>query len=151
MSTTRFFMTRTVATLALLLAACGGGELLVIPLFTFTFGGDTGGVNSTRLSLFLGPDATGKSSGSFTTVNLNVNDGTPNAVQFSYTGSYAGCDFEIAFDTKTAPPAPTDPVATRYRGRFSGADTVTLEPVGGVNLRTVTLTRSPLQKQDFGC
>lgn len=142
---------RAATTLALCLAACGGGELLVIPLFTFTFVGNTGGAGSEQIQIFLQPAATTTSSGNFGQVNLTVTDASSTETQYPYTGSYSGCGFDIRFDTTSPKAPPTAPVATSYSGRFTGADTIELRPTGASSLPVVTLTRTTLLKQDFGC
>ena len=118
-----------VALLALMLAACGGG-LLLIPLFEFGFSGSGSGVT---FQFFFGPDKPTSGSGAFTFVNVNVSN---SAVQIHYTGSYSGCTF-----TLTTTDVVVAPAASGYSGSFKGNNSIELKPTTGTNLPTLTLDR----------
>lgn len=126
--------------LALVLAGCGGAEVLLIPLFEFGFTGKTG---ATTISLFLGPDKPTTSTGNFTLANLNVDDGRS---QIQYTGSYSACSFMLSTS-----PAPAAPAAASYNGSFQGNDTVELRPSSGSGLPTLTLKRLFTGTVQTGC
>lgn len=127
------------ALLALCLAACGGAEVLLVPLFEFGFvGTTTGGVN---VQVFFDPDTPTTSSGNFTFVNMNVD-----ANQVPYSGSFSGCSFSISTTAAVAAP-----IAARYSGRFTGNDRIELQPTSGNNLPTLVLQRQGTGTRVTGC
>ncbi len=148
-STLRTWHARSVASwVALCLAACGGAAALVIPLFEFGFSGTSNGVSIALTPL---PGRPTQSSGSFDSVSMTVND----AVTVGFTGTYSGCTFKLT----VIPPVPPDtvppPIADSYDGRFTGRDSIELQPTSGVNLPKLTLQRKhPVGTDptpDFGC
>ena len=115
---------------------CGGGELLLVPFFTFGFGftGNVGGAVRT-VSLNLNPNVPTTSSGPFTApsnITLDPND------QHDVTGTYSGCTFSLAVAN------PVAPLAANYNGRFTSADVIELTPTQSAqpSLPVLTLTRA---------
>ena len=127
---------------ASLLGACGGGaEVLLIPLFEFGFSGTAG---ASSVQLFFLPDVPTTATGSFSTVNMNV-DARP---QIHYDGDYRGCSFQLRLRADSVAAAP---IAASYEGRFVGRDVIELVPPGDSGLPTLRLTRSPLTTRQSGC
>jgi hypothetical protein len=143
MSTRHRWRARALASLlALWLAACGGGsEVLLIPLFEFGFSGTTTG--AVGVQVFFLPDTPTTSSGTFDSVNMNV-DGF--AQQLHYTGTYSGCSFTI-----TTADAVAAPIASSYDGSFKGNDTIELKPPSGSGLPVLTLPRQGVGTRVTGC
>lgn len=125
--------------LALGLVACGGAEVLLIPLFEFGFSGSSGGVT---VRVFLGPDRPTTSEGTFDLANLSL-DGAP---PFGYTGSFSGCTIRLS--TTAAVPAPA---AASYNGSFTGNDSIELRPTSGNNLPVLVLQRQGTGTRVTGC
>jgi hypothetical protein len=142
MSTTHSWRASAASLLVLWLAACGGGELLIIPLFEFGFSGTTGAGGSVTVQVFFGPDTPTASSGTFDFVNMNV-DANP---QVHYTGNYSGCGFTLS--TGDAVPVPA---AASYSGRFTANDSIELRPTSGVGLPVLTLQRQGTGTRNMGC
>jgi hypothetical protein len=130
--------------LALWLAACGGAEALIIPLFEFGFSGSSGAV---QIQIFFGPDKPTASSGNFDFVNMNV-DANP---QIHFSGNYSGCNFNLAL----IPPVPPDtvpaPIANSYCGSFTGNDTIELRPTSCTGLPVLALKRQGTGSRTTGC
>ena len=124
------------------LVACGGGAAAVIPLFEFGFEGTSG---AAQIELFPLPPNPTTSSGTFQTVNMNVD-----AVQVRYDGTWSNCDFKLTVQSGVAlqPPA-----VASYDGRFTGANTIVLTPTsGGAGAPTLTLNRKPgTLSRPFSC
>lgn len=119
---------------AALVVGCGGGELLLVPFFTFGFSGPVGSTGST-VFLNLNPNAPTTSSGPFAEFSTITLDANPGKV---VTGNYAGCTFTL---TVTNPVAP---LVENYNGRFTSADVMVLTPAQGAqpSLPALTLTRA---------
>ncbi len=136
---TRVWRASAAPFLALCVSACGGGvEALIIPLFEFGFSGTSGGV---QIQVFFGPDHPTTTNGTFDFANMNV-DG----VQFQYTGTYSGCNFNISTTQ-----AVTAPAAASYSGRFRGNDTIEMNPTSGAGLPVLTLQRQGTGTRTTGC
>jgi hypothetical protein len=127
--------------LAIGLAACGGGEARVIPLFVFGFSGTTTG--NVQVGVFFDPDNPSTASGSFNFVNLNI-DG--NITQ--YNGSWSNCSFTLSLPQGQTAQAPA---AASYTGRFQGMETIVLSPASGAGLPTFTLQRQGTSTRSFAC
>ena len=126
---------------AALLAACGGAEVLLVPLFEFGFSGSTGTPpNDVQVQVFFLPDTPTQTSGTFDTVNINFNGN-----QVQYSGSFRSCEFDISTNAAVAAPA-----AARYSGRFNGNDRIELTPVG-TNLPALSLQRQGVGTRVTGC
>ena len=121
-----------------LLAACGGGEALLIPFFTFgfDFSGTLGGANH-NVSMNLNPNVPTTTTGNFETGTTMTLDSVPHPA----TGSYSGCTFTL----NVAPIAPATtipaPFAATYSARFTGKDTIEFTPSPST-LPTFTVKRS---------
>jgi len=121
---------------AAFVVGCGGGELLLVPFFTFGFSGtaSVGGAVRT-FSLNVNPNVPTTSSGSFTAPSNITLDSTD---QHDVTGTYTGCNFTLAVVN------PVAPLAANYNGRFTSADVIVLTPTQGVqpSVPVLTLTRA---------
>lgn len=126
---------------ASLISACGGSAALVIPLFEFGFSGTSG---ATTIQVFFLPDTPTTSSGTFDSVNMNV-DAQP---QIQYSGSYSGCTFTIALKPGNVA---TAPIAASYDGSFVTNDSIQLKPTSGDGLPTLTLQRQGTSVRQIGC
>ena len=121
---------------AAFIVGCGGGELLLVPFFTFGFAGTaTVGVAVRTFSLNVNPNVPTTSSGSFTTPSNITLDSVD---QHDVTGTYTGCTFTLAVVN------PVAPLAAKYDGRFKSADVIELTPVQSApsSLPVLTLTRA---------
>lgn len=123
-----------------LLTACGGAEILVIPLFEFGFTTTSG---ATTLAVFFLPDTPTTASGNFDSVNMNVG-----ASQIQFGGSYSGCSFKLALKSGFVA---TAPAAASYDGRFLSNDSIELRPTSGVGLPTLTMKRQGTSVRQTGC
>jgi hypothetical protein len=101
------------------LGACGGAEVLVIPLFTFGFTVTTSGK---KIDLFLNPAEPGTAQGTFSTVTMQFGDGSPSV---SYNGTWSSCTFQLQVADGSNP---ASPAAQRYDGRFDGPGAIVLTP-----------------------
>jgi hypothetical protein len=135
--------TGAVAVLAAsLINGCGGGAAaLVIPLFEFGFSGTSG---ATTIQVFFLPDTPTTASGTFDSVNMNV-DALP---QIQYSGSYSGCTFKLALKPGSVA---TTPIAASYDGAFLDNDSITLQPTSGNGLPALTLKRQGTSVRQTGC
>jgi hypothetical protein len=134
------------------LAACGGAEVLAIPLFTFGFSGTTQATTGTKkIDLFLNPpDGPATATGTFASANMQIAD-TPsgdNAFTVSYTGSWSGCTFALVVAQGSSAALPA---AAGYDGRFSGIDTIVLTPNTGGGAPVLTLQRAGRLDSSFDC
>lgn len=130
--------TRAAWLLAALIAGCGGGEVLLVPFFTFgfSFQGTVGGANH-ELFLNLNPTAPTTPGGSFeagSTLRIDAD-------QHVVSGSYSGCT--LTLKVAPIPPGTTvpGPLAESYTGRFTGPNTIQLTPESAT-LPVLTLTRA---------
>ena len=119
---------------AALVAGCGGGELLLVPFFTFGFSGTAGNPVRT-VSLNVNPNEPTTSSGTFTAPSNITLDSTD---QHDVTGTYSGCMFTLTVAN------PVAPLVANYNGRFTSADVIELTPTQGAqpSLPVLTLTRA---------
>lgn len=133
----------TAALLSLsLLSSCGGGaEVLLIPLFEFGFTGTSG---ATTVQVFFLPDTPTTSSGTFSSVNMNV-DALP---QLHYDGTWSNCSFKLTLQAGSVAAAP---IAASYNGRFLSNDSIELAPSSGAGLPTLTLKRQGTSVRQIGC
>jgi hypothetical protein len=122
---------------AVVLAGCGGGEVLLVPFFTFGFS-FTGTVAGADHDVFLNlnPNAPATSSGNFEAFSTLRIDADSRDV----TGSYSGCTLSLNVGPSGGGVASTL-IATKYSGRFTGANTIELTP-NTAALPVLTLTRA---------
>ena len=121
---------------AALVVGCGGGELLLVPFFTFGFIGTAGNPVAVRtFSLNLNPNVPTTSEGPFTAPSNITLDSID---QHDVTGTYIGCTFTLAVVN------PVAPLAANYNGRFTSADVIVLTPTQGAQplVPVLTLTRA---------
>lgn len=106
--------------LAVALVACGGAEVLVIPLFSFVFSG-TGDGKAVTVSL--NPQEPATAQGTFSSVTMQFDGGSPSV---SYNGTWSSCTFQLQVSSGSNP---ASPAAQKYEGRFDGPGTIVLTPV----------------------
>jgi hypothetical protein len=129
------------AAAAAVLAGCGGGaEVLVVPLFEFGFTGSSG---ATTIQVFFLPDTPATATGTFDSVNMNVD-----AQQVQYDGTWSNCNFALAVKAGQTAIAPG---AAAYDGHFQGVDTIVLTPKGAPALPVLTLQRQGNATRSFAC
>ena len=128
------------AALVSTLVACGGAELLLVPLFEFGFTGTSG---ATQFSVFFLPDTPTTSSGTFDSVNMNVGP-----TQIRYDGTWSNCSFKLTLKPGVVLVAPA---ATTYDGRFTTNDSIELTPTSGAGLPTLALRRQGTSVRQIGC
>jgi hypothetical protein len=132
---------------AVLIAGCGGGEVLLIPFFTFGFSFDGTIAGATRnIFVNLNPNAPTTDSGNFEsgsslridTVNATSTDSDSRDV----TGSYSGCTLTLTVGAfKGGTNTLSTLFAPSYNGRFTGANTIQLTPTSGTQ-PVLTVTRA---------
>ena len=108
---------------AAVLAGCGGGEVLLVPFFTFGFSASTAGGVDHEVFLNLNPNAPATASGNFEDSSTLRIDNDSRAV----TGTYSGCTMTLNVGPFVGGVASTL-MATKYSGRFTGANTLELTP-----------------------
>jgi hypothetical protein len=123
--------------LAAVLAGCGGGEVLLVPFFTFgfSFTGTIAGANH-DVFLNLNPNAPTTASGNFEAFSTLRIDADSRDV----TGTYSGCTLTLIIGPSGGGAA-SPLFATSYGGRFTNANTIELTPSSGA-LPVLTLTRA---------
>lgn len=137
---------RTAWLVAALIAGCGGGEVLLIPFFTFgfSFNGTVAGANH-DVFLNLIPTAP-------TTASGNLESGSTLRIDLDsrvLTGTYSGCTLTFTVGPFTSGTASTL-LATSYTGRFTGANTIQLTP-GSAALPVLTLNRGGTDPRTQTC
>ncbi len=120
---------------AAVLAGCGGGEVLLVPFFTFGFSASTVGGVDHEVFLNLNPNAPATASGNFEAFSSLRIDNDSREV----TGTYSGCTMTLDVGPFVGGVASTL-MATKYSGRFTGANTIELTPSVGT-LPVLTLVR----------
>lgn len=131
---------------ALIVAGCGGAEVLLIPLFEFGFAGTAGAV---QVQAFFAPDTPTTPTGTFTGVNMNFD-----ATQLKYAGTWSSCSVKLTADAAANAAANvvvTAPASASYDGRFMGNDTIELRPTSGSGLPVLTLKRQGVGTKQTGC
>lgn len=121
---------------AAVLAACGGGEVLLVPFFTFgfAFNGPVAGANH-DIFLNLNPNVPTTATGNFeagSTLRIDTDSR-------DVTGSYSGCTMTLTVKAASGG-TPSPLLATSYAGRFTGANVIELTPNAGA-LPVLKLTR----------
>jgi len=121
---------RIVSLLLAALVGCGGGEVLLVPLFTFgfAFNGPLAGANP-DVFLNLNPNAPTTATGSFEAGSTLRIDTDSRKV----TGSYSGCTLTLSVGPfETGGGGTLSPlIAAGYNGRFLGPNTIELTPSSG--------------------
>jgi hypothetical protein len=131
---------------ALIVAGCGGAEVLLIPLFEFGFAGTAGAV---QVQAFFLPDTPTTPTGTFTGVNMNFD-----ATQLHYSGTWSSCSVKLTADAvanAAANVVVTAPASDSYDGRFKGNDTIELRPPSSSGLPVLTLVRQSVEPKQTGC
>lgn len=131
---------------ALIIAGCGGGEVLLIPLFEFGFAGAAGAV---QVQAFFVPDTPTTPTGTFSGVNMNFD-----ATQLKYAGTWSSCSVKLTADAAANAAANvvvTAPASDSYDGKFMGEDTIVLRPTSGSGLPVLTLNRQGVGSKKTGC
>ena len=133
----RLASARTALLVAVLIAGCGGGEVLLVPFFTFgfSFTGTVGGANR-DIFLDLNPNAPTTASGNFEAFSTLRIDTDSRDIS----GSYSGCTLTLNVAAATGGTV-SALIAPSYSGRFTGANTMELTPSSG-GLPVLTLTRA---------
>lgn len=122
--------------LAAVLAGCGGGEVLLVPFFTFGFSADTVDGADHEVFLNLNPNAPTTPEGNFEAFSTLRIDTDSREV----TGRYSGCTLTLNVGPAGGGASSTL-IATSYTGRFTGANRIVLTPSSGVQ-PVLTLTRA---------
>ncbi|RZU00840.1 hypothetical protein [Rivibacter subsaxonicus] len=138
----------------LALAACGGAEVLIIPLFEFIFSANNVVVGATTYTVSASftpsnpsasnPSNPSSSSGTFSSASLSVEGGD----SYAATGSFDQCNIALNVGGN-----PVSPIAAQYTGRFTDDNTLVLTRVGGAlpDFPTITLLRDPKSQRSGGC
>lgn len=126
-------------------SACGGGgggdpAALVVPVFLYAFVGSVLADDKlipAQVSLTLTPQNPATSNGSFVASTLRITFFFGTSNDYRVTGTFSGEEFSIAVEGAASP------IASSYRGSFTGRNTIRLVPSDGSARPILDLTRQP--------